>query len=172
MNSLEWRLKKLEERLVGNHHQGAQQGNIFDQLKSIADHHKSFIESEDQNYARFVELYSKHRELADSANVANNATSISSRADLVLAYEDDLTSYMKNLKKLAEKADSVLDTQRQPDLSEYDDRLSKLKTITKEQLLESKKVDEKTEELIQVYNDLIGAFKKNMVTWDSSLRDA
>lgn len=171
MNSLEWRLKKLEDRLLGQMMNPPEDG-IFDQLNSIAEQHKSFIDSEDQTYSRFIELYSKHTQQAEaSATTGSSGASASSRAELVLAYEDDLTKYLNNIKTLAEKADKILDGHNWPDLSIYEAKLAELRTIHKDQFVESQKIDSKTEELIQVYNDLIGAFKRNMIAWDSALRE-
>lgn len=170
MDSLEWRLKKLEERLLGQ--SIPPEDNILDNLNSIAEHHKSFMDGEAQTYDRFVELYSKHKQQADhSAYVGPSGASASSKAELVLAYEDDISKYLNNIKTLAEKAETVLDGHEWPDLRQYEAKLENLKTISKEQFAENKKIDEKTEELIQLYNDLISTFKRNMIRWDGALRE-
>lgn len=176
MNSLEWRVKKLENLIFGKTagaahvdrilSQSSDQASIQDQLNSVAKHYANFINNCD-NYSKFRELYSKYSSLALDTNDGDAA----SKAELVLAYEDDIHKYMQDLKSMADKADRVLDIKSWPDLSGYKQRIDKLQQITKEQHLQSLSVDDKTEDIIQIYNDIIGSFKSNMNIWNQKLED-
>lgn len=168
MNSFEWRLKKLEDRILGqvscpSHSKESNKHilPVFDQLNSVAKHYKNF---EDKNYIRFVDLYSQHKNNLDRAEQSDI-----SKAELVLAYEADLNKYLNDTVQVAEKAEKVLDIEKWPDLSGYEQKLTQLQTITAEQHLKSTNLDKRTEELIEIYNDIIGAFKRNMVVWEEKL---
>lgn len=173
MNSFEWRLKKLEDRICGPSHldRSQDQKPLFDQLNSIATHYKNFIDNEDKNYTRFVELYGIHKDLLSKPDNASDMDCDTSKAELVLAYEADLKRFFNDTKLMAEKADKVLNIENWPDLSGYQDRLANLQTITKEQHLKSTVLDKKTEESIEIYNDIIGAFKRNMLIWEQKLEE-
>lgn len=182
MNSLEWRLKKLEDRILGRtagpddidkliSSQTNEAKPILDQLSVFARLFKGCVDNEFNNYNRFVELYAKHRtNLEKSCKFADISLSdINSKAELVLAYEADLKKYLNNTKLMAEMADRVLDIKKWPDLTGYEDKLSKLQSITAEQYPQSVDLDKKTEKLIQIYNDIINSFKRNMVSWEETL---
>lgn len=176
MNSLEWRLKKLEDRVLGN---GSNQRTptshidttnelpekpIYDQIDGLAKHFKNFVDNECTNYQRFVDLYDKH------ANNINELSSDRSKAELVMAYEEELTDYLNKTKQMSEQADRVLNIDQWPDLSGYDKRLEKLDASTSEQLQQTKKLEDKTKELAKVYDKTIETFKNNQrYIWEPKL---
>lgn len=178
MNSLEWRIKRLEEQILGKlrgaaHidriiNQSIDRDTIVDQLNNVATEYKNFIESPEQNYARFVELKTKHRDLLNKL-VDDNDTDENSKAELVLAYEDDLTKYMEDLKIMAQKSELVLKEENWPDLRGAMGKLEKLQAINKEQHVQSVSLDKKTEDLIQIYNEILLSFKNNMVLWNQRI---
>lgn len=181
MNSLEWRVKKLENkilgsqanRLAGNAHlnqlNNQQDESISDQLNKIAKCYKGFIDTDGEKYTKFVELYERHKNLLNELDKTNDDVSETAKAELVLAYEEDLIRHLEALRVMAEKADRVLNVDKWPDLSGYKQQLDKLEKITKEQHLQSMAIDKKTEELIEIYNDIIGSFKSNTVLWNNKL---
>lgn len=180
MNSLEWRIKKLENQIIGptngaSHldkvveHSSNGQESICDQLKRVAKLYQSYIESEGQRYARFVELYEKHKNLLGELGSNGDEVSEATKTDLLLAYEDDLIKHLEAVKGMAEKADKVLNVEAWPDSSGYRERLEKLETVTKEQHFQTVALDKQTEELIDIYNDIIGSFKSNTVIWNQKL---
>lgn len=170
MNSLEWRVKKLENKILGQSGSahvdrilglGSHQENILTQLDSIAKAYKNFMDIYGKNYERFVELYEKNKTLL------NDTQSETSKVELVLAYEEDLTNHMKDLELLVNKADQVLNVEKWPDTSRL--KLEELQRKTREQHLQSIKIDQRTEELINIYTDIIGSFKSNMSLWNDKL---
>lgn len=163
MNSLDWRIKKLEAKVIGKLGPLHDQQSPLDQLEDIAKHYASCVEGPHRSFPRFLELYNKHKRLLVATD------SLDSKKAIVLAYERELLSYMHDLKTMAEKADKVLDVQNWPDITEYKERIDKLQKIVKEQHLQSTIIDKRTEELIEIYNDIIGSFKRNIEIWDEKL---
>lgn len=169
MNSLEWRAKKLEQTIVGpaavlshieqfRHHQ-----TILSQLDAIAQHYASSLNDAHQIYPKYVQLYQKHKSLV------NETDSLEAKKAIVLAYEAELQEYMQDLNTMADKADKVLRIEAWPDMSLYKERVDKLQQITRDQHIESNLIDKRTGELIEIYNDIISSFKKNISTWDQKL---
>lgn len=179
MNSLEWRVKRIENQILGKlggvaHidriiNQSVDQDSILDQLNYVATEYKKFIEGPGGNYSRFVELRAKHKDLLNQLVDTNNADE-TSKAELVLAYEEDLTKYMTDLKIMSEKAELVLKEERWPDLREAVGKLDKLQKINKEQHIQMLTIDKKTEDLIEIYNEILVSFKSNMVLWNQKLQ--
>lgn len=163
MNSLDWRIKKLEAQIVGRTVLSQDQQPILEQLENIAKHYASCIEGSHQTFPKFQELYNKHKQLLVGTE------SLDAKKAIVLAYEKELVDYMQDLKTLAEKADKVLDVQNWPDMTLYKERVDKLQKIVREQHIQSTIIDKRTEELIEIYNDIIGSFKRNIETWDQKL---
>lgn len=159
MESLAWRAKQLEDKLPGPIN--------LDQLIQVAKAYRVFIDANEEKYQNFLELKGKLDEI--SHNLSNDGISVLTTAELVLAYEDDLVRHLENVKTLVERADHVLDVTKWPDLSGFEKRLEKLETITRDQHLQAMTLDSKTEELIEVYNDIISSFKRNAVTWNQTL---
>ena len=91
------------------------------------------------------------------------------KAELVLAYEEDLKQHLEAVQAINDKADRVLDVKAWPDFRDYTEKLSKLETITKEQQLQSIQIDKRTEELIEVYNEIITSFRNNIGIWNQKL---
>lgn len=176
MNSLEWRVKRLENTVLGqtgrlaHFGQFADQDTICDQLTRVASYYKNFNNSHGDKYAKFVTLYHKYRHLLGQLETnSDNDVSETAKAELVLAYENELVQHLEAVKSMANKGDKVLNVERWPDLSGYKERLDKLEQITKEQHLQSVALDRETESLIEIYNDTIGSFKSNMVIWNQKL---
>lgn len=175
MNSLEWRAKQLENRLLGGssgiHSLDSDlRPSVSDQLQQLAALYKSFLDTQEgQKYARYRELYEKHKRLLAELDGPETQVSDSAKAELVLAYEEDLVKHLEDMKTMAEKADKVLDSKAWPDLTTYRERLDKLETITREQHLQATKLDKRTEELIDIYNNIITSFKSNTVIWNQKL---
>lgn len=177
MESLEWRVKKLENKIAGarsgppfcNTERYQDSRPICDQLNHVSKLYKNFTETSGERYSRFKELYEKHQKLLRDVEAPTAQVSDASKAELVLAYENDLVNHLESVKLMAEKADQVLDETKWPDLSKYRERLEKLETITRDQHLQSVNLDQRTEELIEIYNDIITAFKSNTVIWDQKL---
>lgn len=177
MNSLEWRLKKIENKLLGSNSsvshidrvlsQSNDQNTIYNQFIEVSKHYKQHL-STDGSYTRFMELYSKFKHLMNE-NKINNECDQMSKAELVLAYEDDLKRHFQNMETMTQKADQVLDINKWPELVEYQEKLDKIQKINLEQLRQSQDVDDKTEKLIEVYNDIISSFKSNMIIWNNKL---
>lgn len=142
---------------------------ILDLLNDIGAEYKNFTDGPGQNYLKFVELKSKHKDLLDKLADTSNETDDTSKADLVLAYEDDLTKYMNDLEIMAKKADLVLKDENWPDLSSVSKKLDKLQEINKEQHVQSVAMDRRTEELIGIYNEILTSFKSNMVLWNQKI---
>lgn len=181
MNSLEWRVKKLENKIIGQTNNlvhvdrilcrqpGVAQDSILEQLESIAKRYKSFLDSSNgPNYIKFVQLYDKYKALLSELDTRQD-TDVASKAELVLAYEDELRRYMENTKTMAETADRVLNVDKWPDMNGFQERLDKLQTITKEQHIQSAAIDKRTEELIELYNEIIVSFKRNSALWNQKL---
>lgn len=162
MNSFEWRLKQLEEKILAkqDHRSIYDQGPICDQLLEVA---KKF-QVHGNKYKKFLDQYNefKNQALEDDIDTV-------SKAELVLSYENDLVRYFENLKSMADKADKVLDIEKWPDLLGYEAKLQKLQTITSKQAEESKLLDQRIEKLIEIYNDIITTFKYNMSIWNNSI---
>lgn len=167
MNSLEWRVKKLEDRILGQDRTEAKEP-LLQQFTTIANQYKEFIDSPGNNYSRFLELYNIHKDILSNLSKTTD-TSDTFKAELILAYHDELVNHLQNTEKLAQKADQVLDISKWPDLSSHQEKLDKLQTITKEQHLQSNVIDQKTEYLIELYNDIIGKFRSNMAIWNDRL---
>lgn len=177
MNSLEWRTKKLENKILGEGaglaqverilSQSVDQPTIYEQLNTVARHYRNFIDHSGPVYERFVELHEKYQSLAKEFDTSNS--DLTAKADLVLAYEEDLIKYTQDIKSMAEKADRVLNFDNWPDLISVQDRVDNLQKITKEQHLQSVVLDRRTEELIELYNEIISSFKNNMTTWNQKL---
>jgi len=178
MESLEWRVKKLENTILGAQAGGPHfdrltrtsddQPPILDQLNVIAKHYRSHLDGSGKDYARFVELYDKYRGLTGEL-VDNSPESRAAKVELILAYEDELLKYMGDLKDMAEKADRVLAVEKWPDLGGLEGRLGKLSTINRDQHVQSVALNQRTEELIEIYNEIIGSFKSNISTWNQVL---
>lgn len=178
MDSLEWRLRKVENRILGELSsvthvdriidQSIDRDSILDQLNNISKEYKNFIDEHGDNYFRFIELRKKHEDLLSKLMVMDD-TDETSKAELVLAYEEDIIKYMSDLKIMAEKADLVLKEERWPDLSKVSSRLDKIQKINREQHIQSDIVDKKTEDLIEIYNEILGSFKSNMVLWNQRI---
>jgi hypothetical protein len=159
MESHDWRAKQLEHKLPGP--------IDLDQLIQVAKVYRDFIDTNGERYANFLKLYEEYKNAA--YNQTNDQISDATKAELVLAYEDDLVRHLENVRTLTEKADKVLDVKRWPDLSGFQERIEKLATITRDQHLQSVTLDSQTEELIEVYNDIINSFKRNAVLWNQKL---
>lgn len=178
MDSLEWRIKRIENQIIGKlggiaHvdriiSQSVDRDPILDQLNNVATEYKNFTESPGQNYSRFFELKTKHKDLLNKL-VDSNDPDETSKADLVLAYEDDLTKYMNDLTIMAKKAELVLKEENWPDISKVSGKLDKLRAINKEQHVESVAIDKRTEDLIEIYNEILLSFKSNMVLWNQKI---
>lgn len=178
MDSLEWRIKRIENQIIGKlggvaHidriiSQSVDRDPILDQLNNVATEYKNFTEDPGQNYSRFLELKSKHKDLLNKL-VDSNDPDETSKADLVLAYEDDLTKYMNDLKIMGKKAELVLKEENWPDLSKVFAKLDKMQAINKEQHVESVAIDKRTEDLIEIYNEILLSFKSNMVIWNQKI---
>lgn len=162
MNSLEWRARKLEDKIFGSQGFDPQREIVSEQLIQAAKLYKNFV---GDDYLKFLDLYKKSKELEKS----NNEIGEAAKAELVLSYSDDLTRYLESLKTMTEKADKVLDIKNWPDFSGYTERLNKLQAITREQHLKSMALDKRTEELIEVYNRIITAFRNNISIWNQRL---
>lgn len=175
MNSLEWRVKKLEDKISGHAGDVAQaelllgqadiHGSIFNQLNTVAKHYKSFSGPQ---FDRFFELYDSYSGLLESSDDGDDKA----KAELILAYEEEIVKYANDIKLMATKADEVLNIEKWPDLTNFQDRLDKLEKITKEQHIQSSKLDKSTEELIEIYNNIIESLKSNMAIWDQRLEAA
>lgn len=169
INSFEWRLKKLENAIVGQQSEIDLSNNraksVFDHLVEVAKLYKSFMSTDGKNYSRFQELM-KNKNLWEEldSDISDRA-----KAEIVLAYEDDLIKYFDSLKSVSDRADRVLNTDVWPDVNCVKGRIEKLETIIKEQHLQSVAIDKQTEELINIYNDIISSFKANTVRWNEKL---
>lgn len=164
MDPLDWRAKKLEDLVIGQTPvdqvlSKSADTPIVDQFNAVA---KQFRDWHDASEARQRLL--KYRFPAEL-----EPTDESAKVELVLAHEEELIQQSQKLKLLAEKAETVLDEQRWPDLKGLPERVNQLQEITKEQNIGSNLIDRKTEELIEIYNDIIGSFKSNIVIWNQKL---
>jgi len=175
---LEWRTKKLENRLLGytgkgpNHrHHDGDLGSVSQKIKPVAELYENFLTTPSgESFLKFLELQRKSKELLSNLEKCRNSDiGEAAKADLVLAYENDLTRHFESLKMLEEKADKVLDDKNWPDFSGLTGRLEKLKTITKEQHLQSVNLDQKTEALVELYNEIITSFRGNISMWNQRL---
>ena len=63
MNSLDWRIKKLEAKVIGKLGPLHDQQSPLDQLEDIAKHYASCVEGPHRSFPRFLELYNKHKRL-------------------------------------------------------------------------------------------------------------
>lgn len=177
MNSLEWRVKKLEDKILGLNGglsqvdriltHSADQDSIHDQLYVIAKQYKNYIDQGGHNYAKFIELYQKCKNsLIDTSDATD--VDYNSKTELILAYEDELVKYFSNVKLLAENADKILDINKWPDL-QLDKRLDKLQQINKQQLSQSVTLEKRTEELLDIYNGILTDFKFKQSKWNETL---
>lgn len=159
-------MKKLEAKILGRT-SGLpiinDQESALNRLHLIANYYRTYSDENGEQFLKFKEKYDKSKHVL-------NDNDISLKQDLVLSKRDDLIRYMQEDKFMAEKADRVLDTQKWPDVNQFKDRLDKLQTITKQQYSESMKLDRKTEELIDVYNEILRECKINIATWNSKLQ--
>lgn len=176
MNSLEWRAKKLENRIIGgagcrthSYEASGQETPICDQLKRISKLYQNFVDANGEKYSRFLKLYQNHKRLLDELDSPAPQVSDAAKAELVLAYENDLVGHLESVKHMADKADKVLDESKWPDLTRFQERLMQLETITRDQHLQSVNLDQRTEELIEIYNEIITKFKSNTVIWNQKL---
>lgn len=155
-------------------HLDPQMGSMIEQLDQVAKLYKSFLNNNGGQYLKFITLYKKNKELLSKIESERNADiGESAKAELVLADEGDVRNRLEsanaNMREMSELADKVLNESKWPDLNEYRERLNKLTTITPNQLSQSKSLDERTGELIEMYNNIISTFKKNMYEWDKRL---
>lgn len=166
MNSLEWRVKRLEAKLLGQI-SGlpiiSEQESILSRLHLIANYYRAYTDEHGEQFQKFREKYDKSKSVLGDNDVGL-------KQDMVLSKQDELIKYMEEDKFMAEKADKVLDSQNWPDVNQFKARLEKLQTITKQQYSESMKLDKRTEELIEVYNEILKECKSNIATWDSRLQ--
>lgn len=171
MNSLEWRIKRLEENILGQALKYAHidnQHSIMDQLNAVAQQYQNFLETSGKNYPKFADLYRKHKDLSVELEYSFDGSE-TSKAELVLAYEEDLLKFMHDIKTMAEKAESVLDDKDWPDLSKFDDKLEKLKKSIIIQERESTILDKRIEELVRIYKEVLDLLQSNTEVWNSKL---
>lgn len=166
MNSLEWRVKRLEARVLGQI-SGlpiiTDQESILSRLHVIANYFRAYTDENGEQFQKFQEKYDKSKHVLSDSDV-------DLKQDLVLSRKNELIKSMQEDKYMAEKADQILDSQKWPDVNQFKDRLDKLQTITKQQYSESVKLDKRTEELIEVYNEILQECKINISTWNSRLQ--
>lgn len=162
MESLEWRTKQLENRILSSTILPSDGATICDRLVEVAKLYKKFTQEYGDLHTKFKNLYKSIADTSTSLDIDDD-----SKANLVLLYEDDLIKHFELLKMISEKADKILDIKQWPDTSRVD--LSNLETITRSQHLESVVLDKQLEELIDIYNDIISSFKDNTVIWNQKL---
>lgn len=167
MNSLEWRIKRLEENILG-HAPSQAQDSILEQFNIIAQHYNNFLGTSGKNYSKFRELYDKHKDLSVELEYSFDGSE-ASKAELVLAYEEDLLKFMHDIKTMAEKAKSVLDDKNWPDLSNFDKKLEKLKKSVITQERESIILDRRVEKLVRIYKEVLDLLQNNTEIWNSKL---
>lgn len=176
---MEWRIKKLENQILGRTsnvgitdkllNNAIDRASIVDQLNTIAQQYKMFLDQNGEPYLKFKRSYDNYVSILSEMGQISKEGSERAQMELVLAYEDELVKHMENIKNMAELADKVLDVQKWPDLTEAKEKLDKLQTITKEQHLQSAALDNRTEEFIELYNEIINSFKNNTIVWDAKL---
>lgn len=162
MESLEWRTKQLEDRILSAKLASHDEACICEKLAEVAKLYKRFMQEHGESFTRFKEAYKNMSDATTALEVGQD-----SKANLVLLYEDDLIKHFEMLKAIAEKSEKVLDVKQWTDTSRVD--LSRLETITRSQHLESVVLDKQLEELIDIYNDIISSFKDNTVIWNQKL---
>lgn len=162
MESLEWRTKQLENRILSSDLTPTDGATVCEQLAEVAKLYKRFMQEHGEIFERFKDAYKNISDMATNMEVEDD-----SKANLVLLYEEDLIKHFEMLKTIGEKSEKVLDIKQWPDTSRIN--LSKLETITRSQHLESAVLDRQLEELIDIYNDIISSFKDNTVIWNQKL---
>lgn len=162
MESLEWRTKQLENKIVSSNILSEDGPTICDRLVEVAQMYKKFTQEYGDLHIKFKNLYKSIGDISTSLDIDDD-----SKASLVLLYEDDLIKHFEMLKTISEKADKILDIKQWPDTSRVD--LSNLETITRSQHLETVVLDKQLEELIDIYNDIISSFKENTIIWNQKL---
>lgn len=176
MNSLEWRIKRLEENILGqapslayfDRMHANSQNSIMDQLNVLAQQYQNFLVTSGKSYPKFMELYEKHKDLSVELEYSFDGSE-TSKAELVLAYEEDLLKFMHDIKTMAEKAEEVLDVKSWPDLSCFDQKLEKLRSSINTQERESAIVDRRLEELVRIYKELLDLLQNNTEIWNRKL---
>lgn len=170
MNSLEWRIKRLEDQILGKHDrlQTTNHNSIFDQLSVVAQQYQNFSETTGNNYFKFQELYNKYKDSLSHLNSLFECNEMT-KAELVLAYEEDLVKYMSDIKLITEKAGKVLDDKRWPDLTPFEEKLEKLKNTTFAQEQECAVLDKRLGEIVKIYKEVLDLLQSNTVTWNNRL---
>lgn len=176
MNSLEWRIKRLEENILGQAPSLAHfdrmhpnsQNSLLDQLNVVAQRYQNFLDTSGKNYPKFMELYERHKDLSVELEYSFDGSE-TSKAELVLAYEEDLLKFMHDIKTMAEKAENVLNDKNWPDLSCFEHKLEKLKNSINTQERESAVLDRRLEELISIYKELLDLLQNNTEIWNRKL---
>lgn len=179
MESLEWRVKKLENKILGQTasvayldrlmSQDNEQESICDQLSSVAKLYRSYLDNAGKNYLNFVESYGSAKKLLGELGDSHESSS-ASKVELVLAYEEDLVKYMKNLKSMAERANHVLNIERWPNLNGLTERLNKLEqNLMGHTDPEAEKIDQEVFERIMLYKKNLDTLRGLEITWNKRL---
>lgn len=156
MNSLEWRIKQLEDRVSG---QCTGHATIYNQLNDVA---KAYLDhtSQSEEYNIFESKYK---------GAQSTPTLDTTKIELVLDHQADLKNHLESSKAMADKAEKVLSIENWPDLSSYQDRIKSLQTSIAKYDKEASQIDKKTEEYIQLFYDLKQSMKSNMINWNERL---
>lgn len=171
MDSLEWRVKKLENRLIGidnkfSHVQA--KSSITDNLNEVA---KLYLDhnSQSEKYNKFYSQYKQCKSTLLDADSNLSSTGLKSQIELVLGHRGELEEHMKAASLMHDKAEKVLNSDNWIDLNPTLKKLSQIQEINEQQLAKSMEIDDKTGEYIKIYNDIIKSFKHNMVVWSDRL---
>lgn len=171
LQSLAWRLKKLEDRLVAAKLPSQNQSNqqsLIDRLSEIAKNYKTFL-SLNPDFDKFATLHAKHKSaLEDFSSHSDQSTD--TKIDIILSYEEELIDYMNNSKKMAELANQVLDQNKWPDMTKYKEQLDKIATVTVDQQRQLNAIDSTTRDYLELYNETIETIKRKIVIWDEKIR--
>lgn len=158
MNSLEWRVKKLEERILGQKGFNLDKESILNQLINVTKSYNKFLEVSGESYLRYKNL-PKH-DLVDTSQGS---------AELVLMYEDELNKYMQDLKQMAEKSENVLKVEKWPNLVGLEDKLNNLIKSTQSQWNQVEDQDQELWEVIKLYKKNLDTLKDLEKGWNERL---
>lgn len=158
MNSLEWRVKKLERLILGSN---LDTTPILDQLIVVAKNYNNYLNNADQNYTKFNTLY---KNLPAELEPTSPST-----IELIMAYEEDILRYVQDIKTMVDKADSVLKVEKWPSLRGVEEKLGKLEKLTSAEMDEADEQDQVLWERIKLYKKNMDTLKHLEKIWNEKL---